>query len=243
MTTRDLVNTLPGGIRNMLGMTDYTSPDFTRVALISIDVQTDTLDGQPLEIPGTTAALPAMVSLANAFRRAGLPVFHVVRIYRRDGGNVDICRRSAVEQGAAMLIEGSDGCELAMALRPHPEARLDAPHLLNGGLQTWADKEFVLYKPRWGAFFDTPLMAALQGQGVNTLVFIGCNFPNCPRTSIYQASERDFRVVVVNDALSGLDVIGIRQLQAIGVHVINADTVIEAIAARPADAGRAPSPG
>lgn len=35
-------------------------------------------------------------------------------------------------------------------------------------------------------------------------MFAGCNFPNCPRTSIYEASERDFRTVLVRDAISGL---------------------------------------
>ena len=34
-------------------------------------------------------------------------------------------------------------------------------------------------------------------------MFCGCNFPNCPRTSIYEASERDFRVVLARDAISG----------------------------------------
>lgn len=39
---------------------------------------------------------------------------------------------------------------------------------------------------------------------MTTLVFCGCNVPNCPRTSIHQASERDFRVVLAQDAISGL---------------------------------------
>ncbi|WP_459872860.1 hypothetical protein, partial [Endothiovibrio diazotrophicus] len=51
----------------------------------------------------------------------------------------------------------------------------------------------MLYKPRWGAFYRTSLESHLRGLDVSTLVFSGCNFPNCPRTSIYQASERDFR--------------------------------------------------
>jgi hypothetical protein len=36
-------------------------------ALITIDVQADTLDGQPLEIAGTSAALPRMAELCSAF--------------------------------------------------------------------------------------------------------------------------------------------------------------------------------
>ena len=41
-------------------MDEYTEPQLDASALITIDVQRDTLDGAPLEIPGTSAALPAM---------------------------------------------------------------------------------------------------------------------------------------------------------------------------------------
>lgn len=56
----------------------YTSPDFASAALITIDTQCDTLDGQPLEIAGTSAALPVMVRLLNAFRGAKRPIVLLV---------------------------------------------------------------------------------------------------------------------------------------------------------------------
>jgi nicotinamidase-related amidase len=77
----------------------------------------------------------------------------------------------------------------------------------------------VFYKPRWGAFYKTALEAMIELWGVNTLVVCGCNFPNCPRTSIYEASERDLRVMVVSDALSGLYEQGRKELEDIGVVV------------------------
>ena len=63
------------------------------------------------------------------------------------------------------------------------------------------------------------------------MVFAGCNFPNCPRTSIYEASERDFRVVAVRDAISGLYERAERELAGIGVHVMSSDEVIGALGA------------
>lgn len=39
-------------------MNRYTEPDLKAAALITIDTQRDTLDGQLLEIPGTSAILP-----------------------------------------------------------------------------------------------------------------------------------------------------------------------------------------
>src|SRR5688572_1502005 len=66
---------------------EATAPILESAALVTIDVQRDTLDGGPLEIPGTTAALPRMAKLVEAFRRAGLPIVHVVRLYSGDGSN------------------------------------------------------------------------------------------------------------------------------------------------------------
>ena len=64
------------------------------------------------------------------------------------------------------------------------------------------------------------------------MVFCGCNFPNCPRTSIYEASERDFRVVLVRDAVSGLYERGERELTNIGVHLMSASEVGGALQTR-----------
>jgi nicotinamidase-related amidase len=102
---------------------------------------------------------------------------------------------------------------------------LDAGLLLDGGVQELGRKEVAIFKPRWGAFYRTPLEEHLRGQGVSTIVFAGCNFPNCPRTSIYEASERDFRVVLVRDAISGLYERGEQELAGIGVRLMSAAEV------------------
>jgi nicotinamidase-related amidase len=86
-----------------------------------------------------------------------------------------------------------------------------------------------MYKPRWGAFFETPLEAHLRACGTSTVVLCGFNFPNCPRTSIYEASERDFRVVAVTDGISGFYERGARELEAIGVALLGSADVITAI--------------
>src|SRR5256885_4086602 len=140
----------------------YTTPQFALSALITIDTQRDVLDGQPLEVPGTSTALPRIRALAEAFRSAGRPIVHVVRLYRPDGSNVDLCRRRAVADGATILAVDSEGAQLAPELLPDPEIRLDSELLLSGALQDLGGDEFVVYKPRWGAFFQTPLEAHLH---------------------------------------------------------------------------------
>lgn len=209
---------------------NYVAPDFASSALVTIDVQVDTLDGGPVEVPGTSAAVPRVAALAASFRAAGKPIVHIVRLYRRDGSNVDLCRRSAVEAGAEFLAPGSGGSQLAPSILKEPEGfALDADTLLAGRQQYLATDEVVIYKPRWGAFYQTPLEDHLRRRGVSTIVFCGCNFPNCPRTSIYEASERDFRVVLAEDAISGLYERGSTELQNIGVSLMLTSEVIESL--------------
>jgi nicotinamidase-related amidase len=210
-------------------MSNYTQPDFTASAVITIDTQRDTLDGQPLEIPGTSAILPAMRKVLDACRRKRLPIVHIVRIYRRDGSNADVCRRESIENGEAILLEGSAGCELAEELFQPDKVMLDTELLLSGKVQTISDNEVIIYKPRWGAFYDTPLESHLRKLGVNTLVFTGCNYPNCPRTSIYEASERDYRIVLVEDAMSGLYPKGREEMLNIGVTLADSDSVVASL--------------
>jgi nicotinamidase-related amidase len=219
-------------------MADYTTPQFDTAALITIDTQRDVLDGRPLEIPGTSAALPAMARLLDAFRTARVPIVHIVRLYRPDGSNVDLCRRDLVERGTAILAPGSDGSELAHELVADPGTRLDTDRLLDGGIQDVGEREVVMYKPRWGAFFETPLESHLRSQDVSTVVFCGCNFANCPRTSIYEASERDFRVVLATDAVSGLYERGERELDGIGVRLMTSDAIAVAMSHLDVNVGR-----
>ena len=58
---------------------------------------------------------------------------------------------------------------------------------------------------------------------MNTVVVAGCNFPNCPRTTIYEASERDIRLVLASDAVSGLYEQGRREPSRIGTHFLNCE--------------------
>lgn len=207
-------------------MTDRDiEPEFDASALVIIDTQRDVLDDGALPIAGTSAALPAMRRVLEAFRYAGRPIVHVVRIYEQDGSNADLCRRELLREGAAILIRGSSGSQIASALLPQPDTELDTDVLLAGGVQDLAPHEVAIFKPRWGAFYGTPLESHLRAHGISTAVFAGCNFPNCPRTSIYEASERDFRVVLVHDAISGLYERGERELAGIGVRMMSAAEV------------------
>jgi nicotinamidase-related amidase len=171
-----------------------------------------------------------MARLARTFRMAGRPIIHMIRIYQPDGSNADLSRREALEDGAQIVLPSTPGVELAVELLPASGVRIDAELLLSGEPQVLGPSEWALFKPRWGAFFRTALEAMLSESGVSTLIFSGCNFPNCPRTSIYEASERDFRLVLAEDAISGLYDRGRRELQAIGVAMMTVGEIVQRVA-------------
>jgi nicotinamidase-related amidase len=154
----------------------YTRPLAGSAALVLIDVQRDFLDlsGDDAAMPvaGTRAAIPAMAKLAVAFRERGLPIVHVIRLYRPDGSNADPVRRRSIEQGARIAVPGSSGSQIAAELLPNV-VELDHQLLLAGGFQQVGATEHVVYKPRWGAFYDTNLDRYLRESGSNTLVFAG----------------------------------------------------------------------
>jgi nicotinamidase-related amidase len=209
-------------------MTDaYICPDKTHCALLTIDVQLDTtIKNAPLEIKGTLEAVPFLERLVQAFREHHIPIIHVVRLYRPDGSNVDLCRRLLVENGRQLLAPGSEGSELVSELKPESGITLDSKLLLAGGLQQIGPQEWIMYKPRWGAFYETPLEKHLRSIDVNTVVVCGCNFPNYPRATIYEASERDFKIVMVKDATSAVYDVGLKESENIGVDVMNTNQCI-----------------
>ncbi|MFH0821625.1 MAG: isochorismatase family cysteine hydrolase [Pseudomonadota bacterium] len=211
-------------------MDEHTEPQWSRSAVVTIDVQRDfTLSGAPFRIPGTEEALPDMQRLLIAFRAAFRPIIHVVRFYLPDGSNADPCRRKAISDGLTMAAPGTPGADLVDELPPRNADALDCSLLMAGRPQQIASNEWVIYKPRFGAFYQTCLEDLLHALGVTTLVVIGCNFPNCPRTTIYEATERDFRVVAVHDAISGVYERGMEELRNIGVVVLSADQTLESI--------------
>lgn len=67
----------------------------------------------------------------------------------------------------------------------------------------------------------------MRANNIDTVVVAGCNYPNCPRTSIYEASERDYRVVLVEDAVSGLYERVRTEMTNIGVTLCRSGWVVD----------------
>lgn len=107
---------------------------------------------------------------------------HVVRLYEEGGGNADLVRRGLLESGLRIATPGTPGSEPADGIVPEAAPALDPVLLLSGRPQRLGPYDYAVFKPRWGAFYRT-----CRELDVDTLVFAGCDLPNCPRASIVQA--------------------------------------------------------
>jgi len=81
---------------------------------------------------------------------------------------------------------------------PAPKGRAPAAHGVSEGREPF---------PRSG------LTTRLHGRTLPSC----CNYPNWPRASVYEASERDYRLVLLTEALSRLDGYGRADMSGIGV--------------------------
>ncbi|MDQ7097074.1 isochorismatase family cysteine hydrolase [Desulfosporosinus sp. PR] len=207
---------------------NYTEPNLKSSAIIIIDMQNDfVLPKAIAEIKGSYALQDNLVTLLNQARISRVPIIHVIRLYEEDGSNVDLCRKSVVQSGHKIVTPFSEGAEILDALTP-PKTFLDFPLLLKGEFQQCGDQEWIMYKPRWGAFYKTDLETFLRERQVDTLIFGGCNFPNCPRTSIYEASERDFKIILARDAMSQLYAKGLEEMANIEVKLMSTAELVKA---------------
>ena len=210
------------------GLDLHIAPELDRSALIVVDTQVDVLDGGTSPVPGTTQVLPAIARLLDAYRAAALPIVHIIRLY--DGQDVDLPRRALIAAGARIVRPGSAGSQIAPALRPRGAPALDAGALLAGRAQQLTPREWAMWKPRWGAFHRTSLDRHLRDLEVTTVVIAGCNYPNCPRATVYGASERDYRVLVVVDAISGVIPQHLEEAGRMGVVHATTEQTVERIA-------------
>jgi nicotinamidase-related amidase len=210
-----------------VGMKEYLAPERDRVALITIDVQRDFVaPNSAASVSGAQSTVPAIRRLVDAFRNADAPIVHTLRLYRCNGSNVDLCHRAAIEAGQRIVMPGTSGAELIDEVKPSQGQRLEPELLLEGKLQEIGHKEWACYKPRLSAFFQTPLEDHLKSLGITTIVICGTDFPTSPRSTVYAASNRDFRIVLATDAISGANDAGLDELAQVGVYLMGTEQLL-----------------
>lgn len=175
-------------------------------ALLVVDMQEDFVrpDG-PIRVAGAEATLPEAARLLAFARERGWPVFHVVREHRPDGADVERFRAERFARTGGWALPGSDGARIVPELAPR-------------------EGEHVVVKPRFSAFFQTRLDLVLRRLGVRHVVICGTQYPNCIRTSAFDAVSLDYDVTVVTSATSAetddVAAANVRDLRAVGVACV-----------------------
>ena len=167
-------------------------------AAIAIDMHRGHLDPAvatlPLPAERCGPVIKRAAALFDALRERAVPVIHVVTEYR-DAGEIGAnpfwkavhddpakARRGILRHNLA----GSHGTEII-------------PELLD------PRDRVVRGKKRYSAFHATDLEFVLRRLGVDTVILAGINTTTCVLCAGFEATNRDFRVVIAADAVDSMD--------------------------------------
>jgi len=175
------------------------------VALLIIDMQNDfVLDGKPMKVAGARSVVPKVQTVLAEFRKRNLPIFHIVRVHRPDGSDVEIIRKERF-RNVPFAIAGTPGAAIIDELAPLPG-------------------EYVLTKTRMSAFIGTELDLMLHNLGITTVYVVGIQTPNCIRTTVFDAIAYNYPVVLVDDAVGAkseeIHRANVLDMENIGVRVV-----------------------
>lgn len=181
-----------------------------RPALLIIDMQNDfVLEGKSMRVAGASAVIPKIQSVLAEFRKRSLPVFHILRVHRPDGSDVEIIRQELFRK-QPFAVAGTSGAAVIDELAPQVG-------------------DYVLTKTRMSAFIGTELDLMLRTLGVTNLVVCGIQTPNCIRTTVFDGIAYNYPVVLVDDATGAasdeVHRANIRDMQNIGVKIVKAGDV------------------
>jgi nicotinamidase-related amidase len=172
--------------------------DAHSTALLSIDMHRGHLDPSVATLPlAADRCGPVIRRAAELFRELraiGVPVIHVVTEYREPGDIASNPFWRAIHDDPAKArkgvlrhnLAGSPGTEIIPALQ--------------------AEGDLVVRgKKRYSAFFATDLEFLIRRRGADTLILAGINTTTCILCTAFEATNRDFRVVIASDAVDSVD--------------------------------------
>ncbi|XP_042496300.1 probable inactive nicotinamidase At3g16190 isoform X2 [Macadamia integrifolia] len=151
-----------------------------KTVLLVIDMQKDFIaEGSSVQVLGGPAIVPAVIKAVEMSRHRGMLVVWVVREHDPLGRDVELYSQRMYGTGkTGPLVKGSVGGELVDGLEIH-------------------EGEYKLVKTRFSAFFATHLHYFLQRAGINRVVVVGVQTPNCIRQTVFDAVELDYESVTV----------------------------------------------
>ena len=208
----------------MMGTMDLSRD---RTALIVVDMQNsfcadDGGCGKPgLPIQNLQRAIQPCARLIAAARASHVPVIFTRYMYRPDyaDGGVMIKHLLPELKDVQALQAGTWDIEIVPELTPK-------------------DGDFVVDKNRPSSFYATNLETILNGLDVGSLVVCGVTTNCCVESTVRDASHRDYKTFVVEDAVAELDeerhTVALRSMDMLFADVISVADVENAWGVAPA---------
>jgi ureidoacrylate peracid hydrolase len=166
-------------------------------AMLVIDMQRGFVDaGEAMEVPAARESVPRIRELVELFRAKGRPVVFTEFVY---------------SEAAPLLVgalhpehrRASPGAPRGFG-RPSSSCHEDDPSVMTVPALAPRADELVVRKRWYDAFAGTPLAAALRARGIDTLVVTGTMTDICVLATVVGAFNHEFRITVVEDAVSTL---------------------------------------
>ncbi|GIV20473.1 MAG: nicotinamidase [Armatimonadota bacterium] len=163
-------------------------------ALLIVDVQNDFCPGGALPVPEGDQVVPVLNRAIERLRQAGTPI-----IASRDWHPEKSTHFAAYGgQWPVHCVQNTEGAAF------HPDLRLpDDAIIVSKGMGENEDA-YSAFDARTEE--GTPLEDLLRAKGVQRLVVGGLATDYCVRASVLGALERGFEVLVLKDAVRGVDV-------------------------------------
>jgi maleamate amidohydrolase len=152
-----------------------------RPVLIAIDILNDFLDGW--EAASRQRLMESINELVGLIRRAGLPIIWVRQEFEPDLSDAFPEMRS---KGIHITIKGTLGSQIVPELAAAPS-------------------DFLVIKKHYSAFYGTNLDELLSRLQPDALILAGVNTHACIRTTVIDAYQRDWQVVVAVDCIDSYD--------------------------------------
>ncbi len=172
--------------------------DAHSTAVVAIDMHRGHLDpgAATLPLPAERCG-PLITRAAQLFRELraiGVPIIHVVTEYREPGEIASNPFWHAIHDDPTKArkgilrhnLAGSPGIQIIPALWAEGDRRVSG-------------------KKRYNCFHATDLEFLLCRLGVDTLILAGINTTTCVLNTAFEATNRDFRVVIAEDAVDSMD--------------------------------------
>lgn len=169
--------------------------ELARSALVIIDMQRDFIEpggfGDSLgnDVTRLRAIVPTVQSVLRAWRQAGGFVVHTREGHAPDLSDCPPAKRLRGSPTLRIGDPGPMGRVLVMGEPGHAIIRELAP----------CDGELVIDKPGKGAFHATGMQQALEVRGVERLVLMGVTTEVCVQTTMREANDRGYDVLLVED--------------------------------------------